>query len=130
MIETEEESPPIDYRKLLISRLNEEASRLNRRYRELQQELMVVAHQRQALLELTEHMKVPPEEMYSEWMMLKRELTRNPADEDSRLLTKAKDFTVAEYGKGKFEGREAASFFRTIFGRISPDLEARFEALV
>ena len=51
MIETEEESPPIDYRKLLISRLNEEASRLNRRYRELQQELMVVAHQRQALLE-------------------------------------------------------------------------------
>ena len=71
-----------------------------------------------SLVAVVDELGLNPDDCRTEMQIIYLEQKEPKDDEDSQLIETAIVFINGEYDKGKYNGREAVGFFRTLFGRI------------
>jgi hypothetical protein len=114
-----------ELRNLLMIELNVQAREAEQEHAEARTARLRCVNRKKVLVHRAKQLKLTEEErdMFPSLWYMVRDDDRDTEDEDDRLIDTARQFIEAEYEKGKYDGREAVGFFRTLFGRISEEFE-------
>lgn len=114
-------------RSILVSLLNEVADTVFDGHRQAASDCVNFSFRERWLSRLVVEMGITPDEASTKLSIIHDEQVEPKDDEDARLIDTAVEFVTKEYETGKYNGRDAVGFFRTLFGRIDDDLLRRFD---
>ena len=114
-------------REVLVAELNDRAKDVVEGHQKARGDCVRFAMQRRWLTNLVDELQISEGESHWPLRSVYADEQDRPTDEDDRLIETALQFVSAKYDKGKYEGRDAVGFFRTLFGRISDDLLLKFD---
>ena len=114
-------------REMFIAELNGHAQELYEGNKKARNDCEIFAMRRSNLARLFNHLEILPDEAGPHLQIIYEDETTPKDDDDSRLIERTIAFIAAEYEKGKYDGRDAVGFFRTLLSRISDKLLLQFD---
>jgi hypothetical protein len=110
-------------RDVLLDIMNDRARDVREGYDKAKSDCYSLKREKQWLAHYVKQFGFLEDECRIDLQIIVRDEEQPSCDEDDKLIIKAIDFINIEYEKGKYDGRDAVGFFRTLFDRIDGMLE-------